>query len=159
MPLHQEGLELLLLLRRQMPQLRVLGQDTLELRPDLAHHRPWHLPQETWGESGRARRWPNFVLNGALEPWGLWLPWQGPCHPLAWLLWGPRCRHHGLCWACPTAQGLFCHPSRVPVLLGQLRVDSPRALQRRGQEGTWLPGGCPHNTRLWGAQEELLALP
>lgn len=108
-PLHQEGLELLLLLGCQVPQLRVLGQDTLELRPDLAHHRPRHLPQETWRERGRARRWhrrPCFVLPGTLEPWGLRLALQRARRPLAWLLWRPRhlWQHHALRRARPTAQ-------------------------------------------------------
>lgn len=80
-PLHQEGLELLLLLGREVPQLRVFRQDTLELSPDLAHHRPRHLPQEAWGQRGggsgpRLWRWPCFGLPGALEPRGLRLALQ-----------------------------------------------------------------------------------
>lgn len=38
-PLHQQGLQLLLLLRGEVPQLRVFGDDTLKLGTDLAHHR------------------------------------------------------------------------------------------------------------------------
>lgn len=80
-PLHQEGLELLLLLGREVPQLRVFRQDALELSPDLAHHRPRHLPQEAWGQRGggsgpRLWRWPCFGLPGALEPQGLRLALQ-----------------------------------------------------------------------------------
>lgn len=140
-PLHQEGLELLLLLRCQVPQLRVLGQDPLELRPNLTHQWPWDLSQHTWGQRGGTAWLCYRPCFGALEPWGLLLALWGAHRPLTWLR----------------------SPRGVPMWL---RASGPGAL-RWGEEGArcsscpqpWLGGHGAQDPWLRGAQEELLPLP
>lgn len=76
LPLHEEGLELLLLLRTQVPQLWVFGQDSLELCSKLTHCRHDSNPRQSLPRLGHRSRFgrllPCIILHGPLEPKG-WL--------------------------------------------------------------------------------------
>lgn len=68
LPLHKKGLQLLLLLRTQVPQLRVFGQDSLKLCSKLTHCRHDSNPRQTLPSLGSrswfGKLWPCIILQG-----------------------------------------------------------------------------------------------
>lgn len=68
LPLHEECLQLLLLLRAQVPQLWIFGQDSLELCSKLTYCRHDSNPRKTLprlrGRSCLGMLWSCVILNG-----------------------------------------------------------------------------------------------
>lgn len=125
LPLHEKHLELLLLLRAQVPQLRVFGQDSLQLCSELTHRGGNPSPGQTGGD----RSWfgwqrPCVVLHGSLKSNGA-------------LGHGPRLlpgTHRGLGQQMRHGRGLGGPSARRPVAAYACRVKQAHLLRLLSRE-------------------------